>query len=860
MNNAQSQSQLEVMEEQLQQRLLQKFPWLHLQVRCSIKQKTLLVLLEHLLHLEPDAKQTFAEVEEQFRAYPELWTSKFSSFAGNKSKSLAVAVYLRIVGYHQPYATQSFTVERSLDVGFGSALESIPLASGEGAVEVPQAEIQADSAELFAVEYPAVEHPAVEYPGDYLTDEILPQSDGAFQQEAVEHPEPFENEPFEAEFFEEEDSLIGWDELLAIQADIEEVLPAPAEAGEIDYATATAFTEQANEPLDEQLEDWGLDDDIEPADADSSVASPPSTADAALELPIAEPIESDLIEPEPIEPELIESDLVEPEPIESDLIESDPVEPEPIADDIEIQLVEGISNIETQPAPPAELITPELFAAEPIAEPETADAQEPPEPESIAEFRAESSLEPPILPPTVELSAPPVEPPIAAPESQPQPPSGARFSSSTLMLGGSVGLFALVGSLYLVTRPCVLGTTCEPLQKAQQLDQQATQTVKTTESALKVLEAYNQLNEARTLLGTIPPWAGQYQNAQALHSAYEDKTRVIGQVVKGLQQANTAAQKSQNPPHPLPEWRQIQLLWREAIATLASVPSDSLISPLAQRKVKEYQANLASTEQRVLTEQNAQDKVTTAQNTAKVAETRTLAATSSAGWQQVYLTWEAVTALLRQVPQGTMAHSEAQKLISLYRPKMAEADQRRNQDQALTGSLQQATDLAEQAGSLEQKNLWAQSIDLRQKALAIVQQIPQGTAFYGQAQSLIGNYQAALTQAEESLRRLTAMQTAKPKLDRACAGDPKPCTYTLAPAAIRVQITSEYDRTVEGAIANSQVKGSFGTRAETVSQVGDLLQQLSAVSETAKVPLELYNSNGSKFGTYGPKTADGEAR
>ncbi|MBD3883933.1 hypothetical protein IFO70_19445 [Phormidium tenue FACHB-886] len=431
-------------------------------------------------------------------------------------------------------------------------------------------------------------------------------------------------------------------------------------------------------------------------------------------------------------------------------------------------------------------------------------------------------------------------------------PTRSRWSASSVMLAGSVGLFAIVSGAYILTRPCVLGSVCEPLQRAQQLDQQANQTITSTESALEIAEAYDQLNEARTLLGTIPAWSGQYQTAQALQSDYDSKAEVLEQVVQALKKANTAALSSQNPPHPLQDWRKIQWNWREAIALLKKVPPESPVAALAQKKLQEYQVNLNNTDARVMAEQAAQDKVTTARSTAQVAETRAGAATSPEGWQQVYLTWEAAIDLLRQVPEGTMAHVEAQKLVADYQTKMVAARERRSQEAFSTGSLQEAIDFAEQARGLEQQNKWAEASLTWQQALNKVQRIPEGTSYYSRAQALMSQYQAALSGAQQNERRLSAMQKIKPNLDRTCAGNPRVCTYTFAPEAVRVQITPEYDQVIEGRINSSQLRGNVSARTQAVNQVNQLLVELSSLSQTAQVPIELYNSNGSKFGTHAP--------
>ncbi|HEY9642313.1 MAG TPA: hypothetical protein V6C57_17635, partial [Coleofasciculaceae cyanobacterium] len=64
--------------------------------------------------------------------------------------------------------------------------------------------------------------------------------------------------------------------------------------------------------------------------------------------------------------------------------------------------------------------------------------------------------------------------------------------------------------------------------------------------------------------------------------------------------------------------------------------------------------------------------------------------------------------------------------------------------------------------------------------------------------------------------------------------------------------TPQYDQTVESTIANAQTQSNSSARTEVVNQVNVLLRHLAGISESAQVPVELYNSNGSKFATYAP--------
>nr|RNJ69349.1 MAG: hypothetical protein EDM05_10895 [Leptolyngbya sp. IPPAS B-1204] len=426
-----------------------------------------------------------------------------------------------------------------------------------------------------------------------------------------------------------------------------------------------------------------------------------------------------------------------------------------------------------------------------------------------------------------------------------------QWSASNIVLGSAIGSFLLVSGVYGLSRPCVVGS-CEQLQRAQQLSQEAVETAQTTESALEVVEAHKKLNEASYLLGTIPMWSPHYQSAQGLLKRYEEQSVLLGQVVEALEKANTAAQRSQNPPHPLQEWREIQWLWREVIEQLEEISPDNPLYSLVQRKLEEYRANLANVNQRVGIEQQAQDRIAAARQAGEMASARAEAAKSAENWQETVATWTTAIDQLKQIPEGTSAYNEAIQLLAIYQPRLTEATTRQTQEQTAADAYTQAISYAEQARRLEQQNQWSQAVTYWQDALNYARQVPSDSVYYGQAQPLIDTYTQTLQQAQGNSRRSSVIQTAKPNFDQACAGNPQICTYTLSPEAVRIQFTSAYDRTVEGLINSARQQGSPGFPPATVNQVNGLLRALANISDATQVPIELYNSNGAKLGTYAP--------
>ncbi|MBD2463899.1 hypothetical protein H6G89_23130 [Oscillatoria sp. FACHB-1407] len=428
----------------------------------------------------------------------------------------------------------------------------------------------------------------------------------------------------------------------------------------------------------------------------------------------------------------------------------------------------------------------------------------------------------------------------------------ARIPIPVLVVSTAIGFFALGSGLYVLTRPCVVGG-CAPLETAQQLSQQSAELAKPTASAQEVLDAYQQLLEANYLLSTIPSWSGHYSTAQTLLKSYETRTAVFEQVVTALKTAQTAAEKSQNAPHPLATWREVQMLWKEAIALLEDVPSDSPIYLLSQRKRGEYEANLASINHRIQVEHQAHERIEAARDVAKVAEARETAATSVATWKSAYETWQVVINALKNIPQGTMAYAEAQQLLGIYQPRLTATRDRHDQEVRSATAYNQALTLAEQARRAEQRQQWSEAVDQWRDALSTAEQVSNGTSYHSQVQPLVTTYQTALASAQNHMRAASAIQSATTELDRVCVATSRICTYAVQPNVIQVQLTTEYDWAIEAVLSNAPLTGDANTQAALKDYVDMLLSTFSEVSNQAQLPLDLYNADGRVFGTYDPQ-------
>jgi len=258
----------------------------------------------------------------------------------------------------------------------------------------------------------------------------------------------------------------------------------------------------------------------------------------------------------------------------------------------------------------------------------------------------------------------------------------------------------------------------------------------------------------------------------------------------------------------------------------------------------------------VVSEQQAQERVAAARKVGELAQSQAEAAKSAENWQETASNWTTAIRQLQQIPDGTIAHAEAQQLLALYQPKFAQANLQRTQEQTAAEAYSQALSSAEQARRLEQQNQWVEAAEQWRNALNAAQKIPSHSTYYSQVQPLLDSYTKTLQQAQAASQRFGAIQLAKSSFDQLCAGSPKVCTYTLSPQVIRVQFTSLYDQMVTQLISNSSpALPNKGFPPATVNRVNKLLRSLADMSETTQVPVELYHSNGSKLGTHRPSTS-----
>ncbi|MBH8573882.1 hypothetical protein I8752_12790 [Nostocaceae cyanobacterium CENA369] len=426
-----------------------------------------------------------------------------------------------------------------------------------------------------------------------------------------------------------------------------------------------------------------------------------------------------------------------------------------------------------------------------------------------------------------------------------------RRQIKPILLGAAlVGILVLGSGVYLLTRPCVM-FECKQIQAAEKLKTESRQQISRAQSENELVTVQKQLEATSADLTTIPGWSPHYQQAEELKLSLSGQSEKISQVVKALQVAATAGQKTQTPANSLEELQARQHLWRQAIAPLESINPNSELYGFVQPNLMKYRVNLQTVNQQLLAQEKWLKKLTAAKAVASVATQREANAKSLNDWQKVQSTWQIAINALIVIPQNSPASQEAQKLLLDYKPKLAAARDRATKEQLAAKSYQQALTTAKQAKVYEQQNQWRAAVIYWTQALQTAKQISQDSTYYNQAQSLTVPYSAALQQAQEKLQIDSSWQQTRTDLNKTCTSEIRICTFTINDKGIIVSLTPDYQQVLQSSLSNSNPQNPSPVVGVT-NHWQTLQDALAVISDNANLPLLIYDTQGQGLYTHIP--------
>lgn len=131
--------------------------------------------------------------------------------------------------------------------------------------------------------------------------------------------------------------------------------------------------------------------------------------------------------------------------------------------------------------------------------------------------------------------------------------------------------------------------------------------------------------------------------------------------------AMEAAVMTQNPPHPLENWQQVQGKWEESIKLLEAIPDSSPVATQAQEKLTVYRTNYQAISNRIVTEQKAATNLESAQKLGWEAAVMVKNPPHPKEvWQNAQSKLQQAINLLTSIPQGTFVEAKAKEKLADY--------------------------------------------------------------------------------------------------------------------------------------------------------------------------------------------------
>ncbi|MDV3351918.1 hypothetical protein QGP82_24740 [Leptothoe sp. LEGE 181152] len=433
----------------------------------------------------------------------------------------------------------------------------------------------------------------------------------------------------------------------------------------------------------------------------------------------------------------------------------------------------------------------------------------------------------------------------------PETVADAPAMSRGLMAAG-IGMAAVFGALgYGLSRPCVMAG-CDRIQQAQALGDAALIALQDQPTPQTVLDMGDQLNTAVNTLKPIPPWSRHHASAQALLDDYQGEADLLNAVAAAQENALTAAKESQNPPHPIAHWESIAERWRATIAQLEEIPAGSPIYEVfVSPKLQEYRNNLTTIEGRVTSEQQAEENLNQAQLTASLAKDQAEIANTMSAWKTALDSWNKSVKQLKQIPRGTMAHGEANELLTNYETDLAKVRTRYQQEQAADQFYNEAVRYAATARQYESEEQWTLAMLGWRDAITQVKGVPVGTSRYADGQTLLKNYEPALSQAQENLRLALRFDKAKEDFSSICK--PTFCQFGMKRGAVQLKLAKDYDALADFSIADPNNRVSVPASDQMIVEVNQLLQEVINIGKRTQLPIELYGADGGFIARFSPE-------
>jgi translation elongation factor P/translation initiation factor 5A len=433
---------------------------------------------------------------------------------------------------------------------------------------------------------------------------------------------------------------------------------------------------------------------------------------------------------------------------------------------------------------------------------------------------------------------------------QPTPNQIPIYQTSILVGVGLLIMTGFGGGAYWLTRSCMLGTSCKPLDSAKILDASFPDMARVAKSPQDLALMTQRLEDANNQLASIPQLSPHHQEASEITTKLAGKLQETSQVIKGLKAGEIATEQSRFLATNVEELQNRQQLWRQAIAPLENISPSGEFYNLVQSRILQYRSGLQAINVQLLSQEKWNTKLTAAKNVAQAATERENTAKNLVDLEKVQETWQIVVNALAPIPQTSPVYQEAQQLLRLYQPRLIMARERLTKEELAARAYIKAVETAKLAESSQQQNQWQVATTQWQQAVNALQVIPTTSSYYNQAQAIISPYTTALQQAKSQQQTVVSNLTqTRSDLEKTCRGKVRICTFTVDDKIVNVRITRDYEQVLQSNFTNMN-----NSNIDSVKNHLETLQKaIEVISDNAKMPILVYDAQGQQIHTHLPQ-------
>ncbi|MUG99739.1 hypothetical protein F7734_48640 [Scytonema sp. UIC 10036] len=456
----------------------------------------------------------------------------------------------------------------------------------------------------------------------------------------------------------------------------------------------------------------------------------------------------------------------------------------------------------------------------------------------------------------------PYDPMADAPDLSTYSSSKPARKIKPVLVGAALAVIAILGgATYFLTRPCSI-LECQEIQAARELQKSLDRLKLNARSETELPKMQQQLEETSISLKGIPFWSPYHQEAEKFSTSFFGESEKVNQVIKAFEMGSIALQKSKTPATSMQELQARQNLWRQAIASLEVINSNSELYKLVQPKLLIYRSHLKVVKQQLLAEEKWIEKLAAAKAVAVEASKRDATAKTLQELQKVQATWQVAVNALAGIPPKSTVYKESQKLLGEYKPYLAAARIHATRELLAAKTYNQSVTSANLAKRYEQQNQWQAAVTYWNQAVNSAKQVTSESMYYTQAQALVAPYSAALKQAQDKLQTISLMQRTRTDLNRTCYSTIRICDYKVEKQGITVQLTPEYQQMLQSSVTNASdgsttdAAASNQSSTDTATNASEYLQKLQQtldiISDNVSLPLIIYDVQGNAIYVHNP--------